>query len=219
MDATLRAEITGELSSIGATAPVLMTRANVPKLYEIFVVSCLMRALKNMGAQLEARDKNDKATRDLQFRLGPGDIYSPSSTPGFIYVAYKGREYEIQNGIRVCGRSSVQHELDVSLIDRVTAMRCRQKREDPRATDILFVAECKFYGSTLDLALGREYLGLSNEFSLRVKTMISNVSNTEVAKLIRGHQGTLNAEISPVISNSTDRFTHWLETELRQVLG
>ena len=117
MDAQLRTAIANEISLIGASAPALMSRARVEKLYEIFVLSCLARALRQLGAMLSPRDSSDLPTSNLVFRLGPGLIWAPTSAPGFIHVSYKGQEYEIQNGVRVLGVSKVLHELDVCLID------------------------------------------------------------------------------------------------------
>ena len=214
----LLTEIQSELVNLAANAPALVANATVPKIYEIYVLMCLARALRSIGATLQARDSSDTPTNNLVFRLGPGLLYSPASAPGFILVSYKGREYEIQNSLQVLGRSRVMHELDICLIDRTTAEYCRQYQVNPLHTKISFVAECKYYGATLDLSLGREYLGLSSEFSLRVKTMVSNVGSDDIHDLITGHRGTENFNVSPDDPDNVDIFIKWLANELRQVL-
>jgi hypothetical protein len=219
MEAQLRNAIANEISLLGANAPALMSRARVEKLYEIFVLSCLARALRQLGAVLSPRDSSDRPTSNLVFRLGPGLIWAPTSAPGFIHVSYKGQEYEIQNGVRVLGVSKVLHELDVCLIERNEAVRCRRNRINPVQARIKFLAECKYYGDSLPLGLGREYLGLSSEFSLRIKTIVSNVSSDEIHNLVTKHKGTENFEVSMIKPNNIEQFVQWLANELRQVLG
>lgn len=219
MDTALRIEINNELAAIGASAPALMTRAVTSKIYEIFTLACLVRALRGLNATLLAKDSSDRRTNNLVFRLGPGTIGAPQSTPGFIHVTLQTTEYEIQNGLRVSGRSKVLHELDVCLIDRAEAMKCRRNGSDPTYRLVKFIAECKCYGSSVQLSLGREYLGLSSEFPMkRVKTMVSNVSNEEVHDLVTNHNGTENFDVTPLLPRNVDRFVKWLENELRQVL-
>jgi hypothetical protein len=219
MEAQLKNAIATEISAIGASAPALMSRAAVEKLYEIFVLTCLARALRQLGATLSARDSSDIQTADLVFRLGPGLIWAPASAPGFIHVSYKGNEYEIQNGLRILGVSKVLHELDVCLIDRAEAVRCRTNSINPVQARVKFLAECKYYGDGLPLGLGREYLGLSKEFSLRIKTIVSNVSSGEIHTMVTKHKGTENFDVSLTKPDNVELFVRWLANELRQVLG
>jgi hypothetical protein len=219
MDAALKAEIRTELTAIGASAPVLMTRAGTSKLYEIFILAGLVRALRGLNATLIPKNSAGQHTNNLVFRLGPGTLSAPQSAPGYIHVTLQGGEYEIQNGLRVAGRSKVLHELDVCLIDRSEAMKCRRNGNDPTYRMIKFIAECKCYGARVELSLGREYLGLSSEFPMkRGKTMASNVSSEEVHDLVTRHDGTENFDLSPLLPRNLDRFVKWLENELRQIL-
>lgn len=214
----LMTEVRQMLSQLAATAPALTDRVAVDKIYELFVMSCLVRALQSIGATVAVRDGRDQPSHELSFRLGPGKIYHPSSAPGFILVSYRGEQYEIQNGLRVLGRSQVLHELDVCLIDRNEAHQCRQQGREPRQARIKFLAECKYYGHSLSLGLGREYLGLSTEFSLRVKTIVSNVGSSAVQQLVTKHRGTANFDIAPDDPQNVERFVQWLANELMQVL-
>lgn len=217
--AALWNEIQKQLSLLGAKAPGLKSKATVPKIYEIFVLSCVARALRSIGATLTAKDANDNTTSALTFRLAPGLIYSPTTAPGFIHVVLNSKEYELQNGIRIQGRSKVLHELDVSLIERNAAENCRIKGLNPSSSHVRLLVECKFLGKPiLPLDLGREFVGLGAEFSLRVKTIVSNASNDEIHDLVTKHKGTENFRISVQPKANVDRFVKWLANELRQVL-
>lgn len=218
LDPALRLAIANELGRIGTMAPVLRTRVATSKLYELFILTCLVQALNRLDARLEARDQAGLPTTDLIFRLGPGTLRAPSSSPGFIYALVNNVEYEIQNGLLVAGHSRVLHELDVCLIKRENAIRCRRERTDPSASAVKFLAECKCYGESLDLSLGREYVGLASEFRLRGKTLVSNVSSESLHALVTGHNGTVNAEIEPFEPQRVEDFIGWLKTELQQIL-
>lgn len=219
MNGNLLTQIQKYLSRISVNSPILRTPPAPDKLYEIFIFTCIIRSLRVINvSSIEVKDSNDRLTNNLIFRLGPGRIYSPSSNPGFICFRYNNKEYEIQNGLRVKGKSHVLHELDVCIIKRDAALRRRANQVDPIANDIVFLAECKYYGTPLPLNLGREYLGLSSEFHLRVKTFISNTSSDDIHKLITKHKGTENFNISPSNPTIVNTFIHWLANEFRQVL-
>lgn len=218
MEAQLRQQIQSELAAIGASAPTLISSARADKLYEIFVMSCVLRALDRIGATLEARDSSDNPTDILVFRLGPGLIYNPASTPGFILIRYEGKEYELQNSLRVGGTSRVLHELDVCILDRRHANQCRRNQVDPNSQGVKFLAECKFYGASLDLSLGREYLGLGSEFQMRVKTIVSNIHSDDIRTLVRKHGGTTNFTVSPLQPAKVETFIGWLAKELEHAL-
>jgi len=219
MDAQLKVDIQNTLRSISANAPILSSSLRVDKLYEVFIFTCAVRALLQIGAFLEVRDSNDTATATLVFRLGPGLIYSPSTTPGFIYVNYQGEEYELQNSLRICGRSKVRHELDVCLLLRREAERCRYAGIDPSQPNVRFLAECKYYGDVLPLHLGREFVGLCAEFTMRTKVMVSNRGSDDIHRLVTKHKGTENFNITPLDPLRVDMFVNWLANEFRQVLS
>lgn len=218
MDAQLRTDIQSALRAMGAQAPILVSRVRTDKLYEIFVFTCAIRALQEIGAAIEARDSRDRRTSTLVFRLGPGLIYNPTSSPGFIYVNYGGKEYELQNGLRVCGRSKVRHELDVCLIMRRETHRCRSAGIDPSGSKVRFLAECKYYGDKLPLHLGREFVGLCAEFAMRAKVIVSNKDSDDIHTLITKHKGTENFNLTPLEPDGVDMFVRWIANEFRQVL-
>jgi hypothetical protein len=215
----LKDSIRAALAAIGASAPILKQKGVAPKLYEMFVFCCVLRALMRINAQLQPRDKFDKDTNVLIFRMGPGTLSAPSSVPGFVLITYAGKQYELHTDLRVGGRSKVLHELDVCILDRQEAQQCRQAVKDPKVGSVKLLAECKFYGDTIPLHLGREYLGLCNEFNptKRGKTLVTNVENSEIRLLLRKHNCTGNPGVVPS-SQVTTGFIGWLEVELKQVL-
>lgn len=213
----LLSAITTQIQAVGASSPALASRARTEKIFEIFVWTCVLQALRDIGASLEARDSQDQPTTQLTFRLGPGLLYSPTSAPGFVLITYENRQYELQNGLRILGASKVLHELDICVIDRPHAARCRALQLDADCSAVRFLAECKYYGNNLPLHLGREYLGLGSEFSIRVKTLVANEDSREVRTLVKRHRGTTHFRLSPA-NQPTQQFIGWLATELRHSL-
>ncbi len=218
MDQQLRAQILAVLQTLAASSPVLASPTATEKLYEVFVWSCAIRSLQRIGATLECRDSYDRPTNTIVFRLAPGLIFSPASAPGFVKIDYNGQEYELHGGVRIEGRSGVLHELDVAVFKRDEAVRCRQNSISPSYSKTKMLFECKFYGNSLPLHLGREFIGLCAECSMRIKAIASNQERDEIRRLIRPHRATAHFTISPLTPNRVDDLIGWLATEFKQVL-
>jgi hypothetical protein len=218
MNARLFTEIQNELTRLTRSSNVYATRTAVDKLYEVYILSCVIQSLKLLGCVLEARDNHDIPTSSFDFRLSPGYIYSPTVDSSFIHIIYDGKEYELHNGVRILGKANVLHELDVAIIERDEAVRCRQNNIHPRQSKIKYLAECKFYGADLPLHIGREFLGLCSEFNVRVKTITSNVGSNNIHKLLTSHKQTENFNLTPLSPDKIDIFIKWMSNELRQVL-
>jgi hypothetical protein len=203
------------LSRIRATAPFLYYASRTEALYEGFVFSCVVEALIRLGAQFEVHDENNQTTNRLTFRTKPSLVHTGVS---HVLVTLNSNQYELYTNIRVLSYSKTLHELDVTLIDHDARNNCHRTGGPPRKSEVEFFAECKLYGRSLPLRLGREYLGLSSEFNVRVKSIVSNVGSDRVHKMVTVHGGTENFEMSPMNPANVMRFVEWLANELRQVL-
>ncbi len=62
MNAALYNDIRTELSRLVRSSNVYATRTAVDKLYEIYILSCVIQSLRHLGCTLEARDASDRAT-------------------------------------------------------------------------------------------------------------------------------------------------------------
>lgn len=218
MTAALRNQIRDTLASIGVSAPALLSHARAEKLYEVFALSCVVRALVRIGATLEARDGDDRRVTSLGFRLGPGRIYGSASGAGFLNVTYGGSEYELHTELQVLGTSKVPHELDVCILEKNAARQCRRNRIDPTMAAVRLLAECKYYGRTLPLRIGREYLGLGTEFSIRVKALVASADNDQIHRMVKRHRGMTAFETTPVRTRKVTDLVGWLAKELEHAL-
>jgi len=125
MNLALMQAVATAVRQLGANAASLTTASRAEALYEGFAFACVVEALVQLGAQFEVRDHNDRPTPTMVFRTKPGLIYSPGFT--FALVVVGGEEYELHTDLRVLGRSTVLHELDVALLDRAECVRCRMR--------------------------------------------------------------------------------------------
>ena len=88
-------DIRQEISSLVKASNVYSSRTAIEKIYEVYILSCVVKSLQAIGCTLQARDSSDNTTVDFEFRLSPGYIYSPTSRSSFIHVNYNGKEYEL----------------------------------------------------------------------------------------------------------------------------
>ena len=65
MNTALLGEIRASLTRLSAAAPGLSTASKTDKLYELFVLCCVVQALSKIGANMEARDSRDNRTSTL----------------------------------------------------------------------------------------------------------------------------------------------------------
>lgn len=220
MTSQLRSEIQSALGSIGATAPIFLASAGVDRLFEGFVLSCLVKALQRIGATMQVYDGRMRPlpSSTLNLRRAPGRIYDDIPSIGFILVQYNGRHYEVHTDLRVAGTSKVLHELDICVLEHVHAQTCREQRVDPNGSKVRFLCECKCYGKTLPLRIGREFLGLCSEFHARAKTIASNSDNQSILGLVRSHDRITQFALYPGQTAKIDAFIGWLHKELEHAL-
>jgi len=218
MTSELREALRAALSSIGSNAPIFLSRAGVDRLFEGFVLSCVIQALKDIGATMQVYGGNGQPSSTLNLRRAPGQIYNNPPDVGFVLARYQNRFYEIHTDLRVAGTSKVLHELDICLLDRTHADNCRTQGVDPNGSKVRFLCECKCYGKTLPLRIGREFLGLSTEFHARAKTIASNSDNLSILNLARSHDRITQFALYPGQQVKINSFIGWLAKELEHAL-
>ncbi len=108
------------------------------------------------------------------------------------------------------------HELDVCIIDKDEAVRCRAVEVDPSQSKTHALFECKFYGDKLTLSLGREFIGLHSEFSTAVKAIVSNTSHEQMPSLLYTHKAMPLFEIRPSSPDRERELIGWFSNELRR---
>lgn len=158
--------------------------------YEAFVWWRLVQVAKALGWTATMKDINGPVTNHFRFRTGPGWIYS--STP-FTFAELIHPHWptlEIHLGIRIEGRSGVEHEFDVVAITKAGADLARSTHGNPLWSDVAAHAECKLYAGKIGLGLARGLWGLSADCRLRRRGgLVTNGPASDSAKTLLNKHG------------------------------
>ena len=204
----------------GVSQPYTPSGPNPSKandVFEGFVWSIVIRAAMQEGASVSYEDVETKPASALIFRTSPGTIYSKRNayTHAIIRFPDVANELEAHIGIQVEGSSGVLHECDVAVLDRNEAILCRSNNVHPRAGKLLIGAECKFYGSTLSLDLGRSFLGLRLDLKRKHRFFVSNTTSASIETLLASHNAVSAFNVDLVDPADTDNLMYQLVTVFR----
>jgi hypothetical protein len=173
-------------------------------LFELFALRLVLEAAQKAGNKKRSyKDANQYVFPVPAFRTGPHQIYDPA----YIYTELtfgKRKVLEVHTGVKVIGKSSVEHECDICVIRKTTADRCRKTKTAPSYKNLVLSVECKFYTSSIDLGMSREFVGLTSDLRARLKHNYYMVSSALVASgrlLLKHHEKFAVDELTP--SNSS----------------
>ena len=81
---------------------------------------------------------------------------------------------EAHFGVRVTGKSRVLHECNLSALEKEDVRLCRFNLVHPRASKVRLAAEYEFYTSSIQLYLGRRFLGLTSDIHRKERYFVTN---------------------------------------------
>lgn len=164
--------------------------AAVEDAYEAFVWWRMIQVAADMGWTVALKDVTGTLSSGFQFRTGPGWIYS--STP-FTFAELTHEAWptlEVHLGVRIDGRSGVEHEFDVVAVTKTAADQARADHVNPPWTEVAAHAECKFYTGKIGLGLARGLWGLSADCRLRRRGgLVTNGPPADSATKLLGRHG------------------------------
>lgn len=177
-------------SAIGASVSHnLYTSGSSSDRYEAYVWSLVVRAARRAEARVTYWTRQNQRTQRLYFRKSPGDIYSDALPYTHALLQFPDAPaLEVHLGVYVSGASWVSHECDVAVIRHAEAVTCRQERVDPRCSQTPLAIECKCYGDTLNLYLGRAFIGLEKEIAGASTFFVSNSDSESIAAMLTKHK-------------------------------
>lgn len=158
-------------------------------LFEAYVLVGLVGAARDEGWTVSLLDMWEQPASEALFRKSPGNIYETPGSQNFTHFVFEKSgvpTLEAHIGIKVTGKSDIEHECDVALLPQDTARSCRLHRVHPRSTRLLFAAECKFLTSRVPLHYGRGFVGLATELSSRYGKchFVVNTTSRSVMKML-----------------------------------
>lgn len=156
--------------------------------FEGYLFALVLKAARKEGAHIGFENCDGPFRGIATFRTSPGHIYSRIRpyTHAVIYFPHTP-PLEAHVGLYVTGRSRLRHEADVVVLGRDFAHWCRQGKTDPPQSACQLLLECKYYASDPGMSIGREFLGLSAEFSVRKCVFVTNQQATRLQELFRMH--------------------------------
>ncbi|MAS36306.1 MAG: hypothetical protein CL610_20040 [Anaerolineaceae bacterium] len=142
----------------------------VYSLFELYVFKTVIEAVIEAGAlhgykpQVIYKDQNGDEVSPIMLQTGPHTL----NTYGYVYaeIRFPGsrkRAIEIHCGVKYKGRSEVVHECDVSILGRTEAEKRRHDGDPSQYNKLMLSIECKFYASTIELAMMRGFRGLIDD--------------------------------------------------------
>jgi len=201
-------DLLAEISSILAPGGVdLISASELDDLYEAYVMTALIQAALAEQWTVQLEDINEAPSSTALFRRSPGNIYSAPGGQAFTHFSLTkagAPDLEAHIGIKVTGKSDVEHECDVALLPKEAARFCRANRVHPRSARLLFAAECKYYLGNITLGLGRAFIGLATEMTSQYGEchFVVNTTSPSVMKMLARQKRRRHEDVRP----ATGRF-------------
>ena len=158
-------------------------------LFEAYVLSGLVNAARAESWNVLLQDMNEASATVALFRRSPGHIYASGNSQNFTHFVFERAgvpTLEAHIGIKVTGKSDVEHECDVALLPQGVARFCRLHHVHPRSARLVLAAECKFLADNVPLGLGRGFVGLVTELTSQYGEchFVVNTSSSHVMKML-----------------------------------
>jgi hypothetical protein len=186
-----------------AVPPNLTSKSKGFDLYEAYIFTLGLEACRKLQLPIAYKNPDGSAASTFCFRTGPGSLARGSYSHAEIILGLRKPTLEAHVGVKVMGLSKVEHELDFSIILKEEADFCRRNDVLPRHNRVILAAECKFYmRRAVGIAMGRGFLGLSDDLGQRDTFFIMNRQAKRVEQFVDRHNRW--GCFSPVAPSSTD---------------
>jgi hypothetical protein len=214
----LKDSIDNLLNLVSAGQQLQLNSAKREKAFEIYTLALIAEAVRNAGGHYDIVGvQTGMSPSTVVFRAAPGAIYSATQDFAYLDCRLNGKQFEIHADVEFEGSSGASHEMDISLIDKGRADRARNSRRNPKS--LLFVAECKFYSSSVpSIGVARALVGLASDFSLEMGSAFVSNDATDNLKnfLSKNRRPDPFPELSPLNKSSEERFKSFVESKLRK---
>ena len=171
-------------------------------LFEAYVLSGLVRAAQVEGWAVSLRDMKEQPANGALFRRSPGNIYATSRSQNFTHFMLERTgvpPLEAHIGIKLTGKSGVEHECDVALLPQGAAQFCRRHQVHPKSRRLILSVECKFLAGNVPLYLGRGFVGLATELRSQYGEchFVVNTSSSHTMKMLARQKRHSHGNVRP----------------------
>ena len=198
----LRSDMWNDIShalSMAASAS-LSAASTGSDLYEAYVWTLVLEAARREGATIRLMTRSGNLATHFHFRTSPTSIFSTLHDYCHAELHFPlAPVLEAHVGIYVSGKSKVNHECDVAILDQGEANTCRDQCVHPRSSKVLLAIECKYYlSSSLGVDLGRSFLGLIDDIYTDGRFFVSTQHKGSVDRLFSRHKKEFEIGLSPL---------------------
>ena len=198
----LRSDMWNDISdSLRMAASANLSAASAGNdLYEAYVWTLVLEAARKQGATIQLMTRSGNPATHFHFRTSPTSIFSTLYDYCHAELRFPlAPVLEAHVGIYVSGKSKVNHECDVAVVDQEEANTCRDQNVHPRSSKVLLAIECKYYlSSSLGVDLGRSFLGLIDDIYTDGRFFVSTQNAGSVDKLFSRHKKEFEIGLSPL---------------------
>ena len=198
----LRSNMWNDISrALGSAASANLSAASAGNdLYEAYVWTLVLEAARRQGATIRLMTRSGNLATHFHFRTSPTSIFSTLNDYCHAELHFPSAPVlEAHVGIYVSGKSKVNHECDVAVLDQDEANTCRGQSVHPRSSKVLLAIECKYYlSSSLGVDLGRSFLGLIDDIYTNGRFFVSTQNTGSVDKLFSRHKKEFEIGLSPL---------------------
>jgi len=189
-----------------AVAPGLSTSSAISDLFEAYIFGLVVKAAQAEKGNVEYYDVHGSVATTFVFRTSPGQLFSAAHPYTYASIEFPGKELlEAHVGVRVAGKSTVLHELDVCVLTHAEATTSRLYHVPPRSRSLELAIECKYYTTNLALGLARSFIGLDTDLSTTECFFVSSNSSESVEALLTSRARKWDSKILPANSRNVER--------------
>jgi hypothetical protein len=215
VDQTSLSQIEAAIAAV--LGPNVQNSSNASDIFESYIFTILLDGGRVEGGRISFRDVFGNVPQRLVFRSSPGYIFSTMQPYTHAVIEFDGKpSLEAHLGVRVAGKSDVLHECDLAVIDQVEAETCRRERVSPRSSKVVIAVECKFYATSLQLGLGRSFMGLVDDLSAKNPIFVTNSSSESIEKLLSRRRRNWERNVNPSSSTEVSRLRHFFQESFKK---
>jgi hypothetical protein len=198
--------------------PSLNSSSGGDDIYEAYLFTLICKAAEREGATVTLRSIGTEKPVVFVFRTSPGFIASERRDYGYAILEFPDKPIlEAHLGIRVAGSSNVLHECDVCVLLQDEANFCRQSNEivAPKASKVIISVEAKFYASSLELMMGRAFLGFTIDVRSDKSYFVINKKAPSIAKLLSSKKRLWDHNVQPQNTIAVERLRNAFQTAFK----
>ena len=201
-----------------AVAPNLTSKSKGFDLYEAYIFTLGIEACRKLQLPVAYKNQDGSLASTFRFRTGPGSLARGGYSHAEIRLGPKRPLLEAHVGVKVMGLSKVEHELDFSILLKEEADFCRRNDVLPRHNKVVLAAECKFYMRRgVGIAMGRGFLGLSDDLGHRDTFFVMNRPAVRVERFVDRHnRWGCFSPVAPVSTDEKTRLVSCFQTVLKK---